>query len=161
MLLCCVFDLCIYLMKETTLELHECRSYIMETAELLQFWRKPSTTHNFQWWRCEKFFLLIRVWGLEKSWETNKRKNNHNLYPTFSSLSDNKYVLPVSFVRSLVVEPQRRFLPLVKSTNPIRIGWMLKEVDITCFQLLLSVFLSLSVNKLADVSWSVELLTFC
>lgn len=90
---------------------------------------------------------------------TNKRENNHNLYPASPSLSDNEYVLTVSF-RSLVAEPQRRFPRPVKSTNPIRFGCVLKEVDITCFQLLFSMVIFLSVNKMAEVRWSVDLFSF-
>jgi len=37
---------------------------------------------------------------------------------------------------------------------------MLKEVDITFCQLLLSVVLFLSINKMAELRWSVELFSF-
>ena len=83
----------------TALELHECRSYIIGTTQLLQFWRKSSTTHNFQWWRREKLFLLIRVWGWEKSWErTNGKTITICIPPSLLFQTTNICQLSLSFV---------------------------------------------------------------
>ena len=117
--------------------------------------------HDSQFSVVEKGEVVFYNKGLRvrKVLGRNKRENNHNLYPTFP-FSFRQRICANCLFRSLAGETQRGFLPLVKSTNPIRFGCVLKEVDITCFQLLLSIVVFLSVNKMAEVRWSVDLFSF-
>jgi len=94
--------------------------FIIETAELLQFWRKSSMIHKFQWWRREKLFLLIRVWGWEKSWEwTNGKTITICIPPSLLIQTTNICQLSLSFVSrtSAKVSPSCK----EHKSNPIRL----------------------------------------